>query len=90
MQREIYHPNASLARVKNVSRGLKARTKILNVLEKHSAGASDIAKEASMHYEVATHHLKLLRLEGIVERKGRRPYVWSVTGLGQKRLTGSN
>ena len=79
-----------MARVKNVSRGLKARTKILNVLEKHSVGVSHIAKEANMHYEVATHHLKLLRLEGIVERKGRRPYAWSVTGLGQKRLTGSS
>jgi len=90
MQREIYHPNACLTRVKNVSRGLKARTEILNILEKHSAGASDIVKEANMHYEVAMHHLKLLRSEGIVERKGRRPYVWSVTGLGQKRLTGAS
>jgi predicted transcriptional regulator len=43
-------------------------------------------KEAGMHYGVVMHHLKLLEAEGIVERKGNKPRVWSLTGLGQKRL----
>ena len=33
------------------------------------------------------YHLKLLKNEGTVERKGNRRYVWLATGLGQKRLS---
>jgi hypothetical protein len=32
------------------------------------------------------HHLRLLESEGTVNRKGKRPYIWLLTGLGQKRL----
>jgi len=75
-----------LERVKNVKRGLKARTKILNALEKRSFNATAIANEKSLSYNVVVHHLRLLENEGIVCRKGRRPYFWLLTGLGQKRL----
>jgi hypothetical protein len=30
--------------------------------------------------------LRLLKNEGVVNRKGKRPYFWVLTGLGQKRL----
>jgi hypothetical protein len=30
--------------------------------------------------------LKLLRISGVVYRRGSKPYVWTLTGLGQKRL----
>jgi len=75
-----------LERVKNVKRGLKTRTKILNALEKRSSDAAAIAKEKSLSYGVVMHHLRLLKKEGIVNRKGKRPYFWVLTGLGQKRL----
>jgi DNA-binding transcriptional ArsR family regulator len=75
-----------LERVKNVKRGLKARTKILDALEKRSSNAAAIAKEKSLSYGVVMHHLRLLEKEGIVNRKGKRPYFWVLTGLGQKRL----
>lgn len=84
--RETYHPNAYLSRIKNVKRGLRARTQVLNVLEKRSADAKTIGKEAGMSYGVVVHHLRLLEAEGTVERKGSRPHVWMLTGLGQKRL----
>jgi predicted ArsR family transcriptional regulator len=59
------------------------------VLEKKSSSdAKTVAKEAKLQYNVAIHHLRLLEMEGMVERKGRRPYIWGLTGLGQKRLTG--
>ncbi|UCF44795.1 MAG: winged helix-turn-helix transcriptional regulator [Candidatus Bathyarchaeota archaeon] len=74
--------------VKNVKRGLKTRTKILNALEKRSSNAAAIAKEKSLSYGVVLHHLRLLEKEGIVNRKGKRPYSWVLTGLGQKRLIG--
>jgi predicted ArsR family transcriptional regulator len=86
MLKETYHPNAHLATIKNTKRGLKARTGILNVLEKLSGEAKEVAKESGLHYAVIVHHLKLLAAEGIVERKGSRPYVWGLTGTGQKRL----
>ncbi|MGQ9544389.1 MAG: ArsR family transcriptional regulator [Candidatus Bathycorpusculaceae bacterium] len=86
MLKEAYHPNAYLANIKNIRLGLSARTKILNVLDKGSANVKTIAKETGMLYGVIMHHLRLLEAEGIVKRKGSKPYVWGVTGLGQKRL----
>jgi predicted transcriptional regulator len=72
--------------VKNVKSGLKARTRILNALEKRSSAALSIANEKSLSYGVVMHHLRLLENEGTVNRKGKRPYFWLLTGLGQKRL----
>jgi predicted transcriptional regulator len=72
--------------VKNVKRGLKTRTKILNALENRSSDAAAIVKEKALSYGVVMHHLRLLEKEGIVNRKGKRPYSWVLTGLGQKRL----
>jgi predicted ArsR family transcriptional regulator len=86
MIKEIWHPNAYLSRIKNVNLGLRARTRILNVLERHSVDARTIANEAEMHYGVVVHHLRLLEAEEIVERKVGKPHTWTLTGVGQKRL----
>jgi predicted ArsR family transcriptional regulator len=86
MLKEIYHPNAYLASIRNMKLGLRARTRVLNVLEKMSGDAKEVAEGAGLRYGVAMHHLKLLAAEGIVERKGGRPYIWGLTGMGQKRL----
>jgi len=86
MFREAHHPNAYLSNIKNNRLGLRARTRILNLLEKVSVDAKTISKEAGMHYEVVTHHLRLLKAEAIVKRKPGRPHIWAVTGRGQKRL----
>lgn len=58
-------------------------------MEKDGAIARMVADANGMHYGVAVHHLKLLEKEGIVERKGNKPSVWVITGIGQKRLTNS-
>jgi predicted transcriptional regulator len=58
----------------------------LALLETQGLSASKIAKELDLTYGVVTYHLKLLKNEGTVERKGNRRYVWLETGLGQKRL----
>jgi predicted transcriptional regulator len=86
MFREAYHPNAYLSNIKNNRLGLRARTRILNLLEKVSVDAKTISKEAEMHYGVVMHHLRLLKAEALVERKPSKPYIWAVTGKGQKRL----
>ena len=80
------HPNAYLKNIRNVSCGLKARTKILNSLESKASDGVKIAKDGSLSYSVAMHHLRLLENEDIVHRRGRRPIYWVATGLGQKRL----
>ena len=84
--RETMHPNAFLKNIRNVHCGLIARTKILVLLETQGFNASKIAKESGLSYGVVTYHLKLLKNDGSVERKGNRRYVWLATGLGQKRL----
>jgi len=86
MLRETFHPNAYLSNIKNIKLGLRARTKILNVLDRGAVNAKTIAKETAMLYGVVMHHLRLLEAEGIVKREGSKPHVWVVTGLGQKRL----
>jgi len=86
MLKETYHPNAYLLSIRNTKLGLRTRTRILNALEKLFGDAKEVAKESGLRYGVAMHHLKLLAAEDIVERKGGRPYVWGLTGMGQKRL----
>jgi DNA-binding transcriptional ArsR family regulator len=84
--KETIHPNAYSKKIRNVHCGLLARTKILVLLEIQGFNASKIARESGLSYGVVTYHLKILKNEGIVERKGNGRYVWLVTGLGQKRL----
>ena len=72
--------------MKNVKRGLTVRTIILTALETQASTASAIAKSKLLSYCVVMHHLRLLENEGTVDREGKRPYVWALTGLGQKRL----
>ncbi|MCS7115246.1 MAG: hypothetical protein RMJ15_08675 [Nitrososphaerota archaeon] len=86
MPKERYHPNAYLADFRNVKFGLRARTLILNILEGGAADTKLVAGAAALPYGVVLHHLKLLESRGIVRRKGKRPFVWELTGLGQTRL----
>jgi predicted transcriptional regulator len=86
MFKEAYHPKAYLSNIKNIRRGLQARTRILDVLDKRSVDAKNIANETGMHYGVIRHHLRLLEIEGIIERGQGKPHIWVVTGLGQRRL----
>jgi predicted transcriptional regulator len=84
--KETMHPNAYLTQIRNVHSGLMARTKILFLLERQGFAACKIAKVSGLTYGVVFYHLRLLKNEGTVERKGNKRYVWLVTGFGQKRL----
>lgn len=91
MQRRKYHPNAYLERRRNVIRGLKARTKILEVMGRTNAlTIKEVSSLAVLSYSASRHHLRLLEDEQIVKRKGKRPYKWKITGKGQKRLNQLN
>lgn len=80
------HPNAYLKNIRNVHCGLVARTKILVLLERQGFTASKLARESTLSYGIVMYHLRLLKNEGTIERKGNGRYVWLATGLGQKRL----
>lgn len=87
MQRRTYHPNAYLEHKKNVIRGLKARTKILQVMDGAKAlTIKEVADLTVLNYSVSRHHLRLLGAEHIVKRTGKRPYKWRITGKGQRSL----
>jgi len=66
--------------------GLRARTKIITALDKNANNAIFLTKITSLSYSVILHHLKLLERENLVIRRGKRPYTWLLTGLGQKQL----
>ena len=83
-----YHPNAYVQNVKNVKAGLVARTKILNAIDKQPVSAPAISISIVMSYAGVMYHLHLLEKEETLCRKGRRPCIWILTGLGQKRLLG--
>ena len=51
MARNEMHPKAYLATKRNVKAGLRARSKILFVLEETKRSASDIAKRSSLGYD---------------------------------------
>jgi len=90
MFKGAYHPNSYLSNIKNIKLGLTTRTLILNVLDRRSVDARTISKETGIHYGVVMHHLRLLEAEGIVERNQSKPYIWMITGAGQKRLLDSS
>ena len=82
-----YHPKAFLSLKRNVRPGLVARTKILLFLEKGSSNTKDILKKNKLSYASVLHHLHLLEAENILVHRGKRLYVWELTGAGQQRLT---
>jgi len=85
--RETHHPKAYLTKKRNVRLGLRARTRIIRVLEKGVKSARAVAQETGLSYGVVRHHLLLLESENIVSRKARKPFSWELTGAGQQTLT---
>jgi predicted transcriptional regulator len=87
MLKIAYNPNAYLAQKRNVRLGLVARSKILQVVEKQSASIKAIRDSTGLKYAVVLYHLRLLEDEKVVQRQGgKKPYAWSLTGIGQRRL----
>jgi len=87
MLKESYHPKALLSLKRNVRPGLRVRTRIVLLLEKGASNTRHIAQKTELSYGVVLHHLHLLETENILVRKGNKPYLWELTGVGQQRLT---
>ena len=80
------HPKAYLTTKRNVKAGLRARSKILFVLEETKKPAPEVAKSSGLRYNCVTYHLRSMMKERIVERSKQRPYIWAITRFGQQRL----
>jgi predicted transcriptional regulator len=89
MFKGAYHPKAFLTLKRNVQLGLSARTLIIYALEKKEYNTKKISKETGLSYTTVLHHLHLLEAENILSHRGKRSYVWRITGVGQQRLTES-
>ena len=81
-------PKAFLTLKRNVRPGLAARTQIISSLEKRACDAKNISKETGLSYTAVLYHLHLLEAENILSRRGKRSYIWQLTGAGQQRLIG--
>jgi len=86
MLKAIFHPKAFLSTKRNVRLGLTARTQIIQALEKAALNASSVSNATGLNYRVVLHHLWLLEAEKVVSRKGHKPFLWELTGVGQQRL----
>ena len=85
-----HHPNAFLTNKRNIQPGLSARTQVIRVLEKRICDAKTISRETELSYKTVLYHLHLLEAENILSHKGRRTYVWQLTGVGQQKLVDGN
>jgi len=81
-----FHPKAFLSQKRNVKLGLTARTRVIVALEKTASNIRSIANTTGLNYNIVLHHLHLLETEKVVTRKGNRPFLWELTGMGQQRL----
>ena len=81
-----HNPKAFLTLKRNIRPGLSARTQIISLLEKKASDAKTISKETGLSYNTVLYHLHLLEAENILSHRGRRSYVWQLTGAGQQRL----
>ena len=84
-----HHPKAFLTQKRNIQPGLLSRTKIISVLEKRIFDTKTISRETELSYKTVIYHLHLLEAENILSHKGRRTYLWQLTGVGQQRLVGA-
>ena len=47
----------------------------------------ELAQETALSYKSVLYHLHLLETVKIIERLGKKPYYWELTGIGQQFLT---
>lgn len=87
MQTHPVHPKAYLTTRRNVSTGLRTRTKIIESIERQAAQVNKIAKDTGLSHGSIRYHLRILRKERIVEPAGwGRPSTWRLTSFGQQQL----
>jgi predicted transcriptional regulator len=77
--------------MRNVSRGLSSRTKIIEIMEKGKNNVTEISEKAGLSQSCVGYHLRLLLKQRVVTvaqsgRVGR----WTLTKYGQEKLFSSS
>jgi len=73
--------------MRNVSRGLESRTKILDVMEKGKTNVQDISEKAGLGTACVSYHLRLLLKQRVLTvSKSGRAGKWALTRYGQEKL----
>jgi len=82
-----YHPRAYISGMRNVSRGLASRSKIIETMEKGKTRINEISEKAGLTESCVSHHLRLLLKQRVVSAtatgRGNR---WALTKYGQEKL----
>lgn len=86
MLKGIYHPKAYLRHINNVKPGLISRTKLITSLESSSLTVRLLSEKTHLSYSSVFYHLRSMINEKIVKKGKVKPYIWKLTGVGQKRL----
>ncbi|MEM4303337.1 MAG: winged helix-turn-helix domain-containing protein [Candidatus Caldarchaeum sp.] len=83
----MINPKAYLRSMKNVRKGLEARTLIIDALLKKELSVDELSKMSGMSKSKARYHLRNMLADGVVRKRrvGRR-VVWRLTGVGQASL----
>ncbi len=81
--KEDVEARAYLKSMRNVKRGLELRSTIIRSLKSGEHTVSELAKQAGLNYSSVLRQLRNLEREGVVERLGKPPYRWRLTGRGQ-------
>ncbi len=82
-----YHPRAYLSGMRNVSRGLTSRTRIIEAMEQGRVHVLEISDRSKLGKACVSYHLKLLFRKKVVSvtRTGRTGR-WTLTKYGQEKL----
>ncbi len=84
MQERI-EPEAYLRTIRNVPRGVRARSRIVGAVRSDRVKKGrEIADAAGLSYSATMRHLRRMRIERIIEKDKAG---WSLTGLGQQAVT---
>jgi len=80
-------PIAYLVRRRNTRRGVASRTKIIRVMRMGAKSVAELSRSSDLSESVIRYHLENLRVEGVVERMGKkRGGKWRLTGVGQRTI----
>jgi predicted transcriptional regulator len=73
--------------MRNVTRGLASRTKIIETMEQGKTRVSEISEKAKLGRACVSYHLKLLLAKRIAQvREVGREGRWTLTKYGQEKL----
>jgi predicted transcriptional regulator len=82
-----YHPRAYLSGMRNVTRGLDSRSKIIDSLEKGEHRVSEISEKTRLSNNCVSYHLLLMKKHRTVTSSHLgRENRWTLTKYGQEKL----